>query len=168
MNITHVASMKSKTSFARSAEAYARVAIALADAFIACWDEKYRSLLIRPETYINLYIDEDWVPLLQTPPFPEYVSGHSMISGSASIALTKIFGDNFSFTDSTEIEFGISSRSFNSFNQAADEAAVSRLYGGIHYRRANEIGLSMGRKIGSFVNERLITRKEVLTSARQQ
>jgi hypothetical protein len=159
MNITHVASVKSNTSFARSAEAYARVAIALADAFIACWDEKYRSLVIRPESYINQYIDEDWVPLLQTPPFPEYVSGHSTISGSAAGVLTKLFGDNFAFTDSTEIEFGMPSRSFNSFNAAADEAAVSRLYGGIHYRTSNEVGLAMGRKIAGFVNEKLRTRK---------
>ena len=159
MNITHVASMKSQASFARSAEAYARVSIAIADAFIACWDEKYRSVLIRPETYINQYIDEDWVPILQTPPFPEYVSGHSTISGSAATILTELYGSRFAFIDSTEVEFGIPSREFNSFNEAADEAAVSRLYGGIHYRLANEIGLAMGRKIGSFVNEKLTTRK---------
>lgn len=165
MNITHVASVKSKADFAHAAEAYARVSIALADAFVACWDEKYRSLLIRPESYINQYIDEDWVPLLQTPPFPEYISGHSTISGSAATALTGVFGDNFSFSDSTEIEFGLSSRSFHSFNDAADEAAVSRLYGGIHYRPANEIGLSMGRRIGEFVNQRLRTRKESITAA---
>jgi hypothetical protein len=165
MNITQVAAVKSNASFAHSSEAYARVAIALADAFIACWDEKYKSLLIRPETYINQYIDEDWVPLLQTPPFPEYISGHSTISGSAAGALTKLFGDNFVFIDSTEIEFGMPSRSFNSFNAAADEAAVSRLYGGIHYRPANEVGLAMGRQIAGFVNERLRTRKETLASA---
>jgi len=159
MNIVNVACSKSKKDFAASAEAYVRVAIALADAFIACWDEKYRSVLIRPETYINQYIDEDWVPLLQTPPFPEYISGHSTISGAASFVLTDLFGDKFSFTDSTEVEFGIPSRSFDSFAEAANEAAVSRLYGGIHYRRANDLGLKMGRAIGSFLNERVKTRK---------
>ncbi|HEY9045283.1 MAG TPA: vanadium-dependent haloperoxidase [Ohtaekwangia sp.] len=160
MNIVHVACLKSKANFSRSAEAYVRVALALADGFIACWDEKYRSLLIRPESYINQYIDEDWTPLLQTPPFPEYISGHSTISGAASTALTNIFGDNFAFTDSTEVEFGLSVRSFKSFNQAADEAAISRLYGGIHYRPANETGLKMGRSIGAFLNEKIKTRRK--------
>lgn len=159
MNIVHVACEKSGTSFARSAEAYARVAIALADAFIACWDEKYRSLLIRPESFINQHIDSDWVPLLQTPPFPEFISGHSTISAAASVTLTDLFGDNFAFTDSTEVEFGMPARSFGSFKQAAEEAAVSRLYGGIHYRIANESGLKMGRQIGAFLNERVRTRK---------
>lgn len=160
MNIVRVASVKANADFAHAAEAYVRVAIALADAFIACWDEKYRSLLIRPESYINQYIDEEWTPLLQTPPFPEYISGHSTISGAASIALTGVFGDNFSYTDSTEVEFGLSSRSFKSFNQAAEEAAISRLYGGIHYRPANDTGLRMGRSIGDFLNKKVITRQK--------
>ncbi|HEX6227005.1 MAG TPA: vanadium-dependent haloperoxidase [Chryseolinea sp.] len=159
MNITHVASVKSNATFARSAEAYAKVAIAVADAFIACWDEKYRSLLIRPETYINQYIDEEWVPLLQTPPFPEHISGHSTISGAAAVTLTNVFGDNFSFVDSTETEYGLPARNFKSFDAAANEAAVSRLYGGIHYRPANEIGLTVGRRVGEFLNEKLKTRK---------
>lgn len=159
MNIVNVACIKAKADFARSSEAYVRVAIALADAFIACWDEKYRSLLVRPETFINEHIDQDWVPLLQTPPFPEFISGHSTISGAASTALTEVFGDNFSFTDSTEVEYGMPVRSFKSFNAAADEAAVSRLYGGIHYRIANQTGLTMGRQIGAFLNEKIRTRK---------
>ena len=160
MNIVHLACVKSDANIAHSTEAYMKVSIALADAFIACWDEKYRSLLIRPESYINQYIDEDWVPLLQTPPFPEYVSGHSTISGAAASVLTDFFGDNFSFTDSTEVEFGLGSRSFTSFNSAAEEATLSRLYGGIHYRPANEVGLKMGRDIGAFINSKLRTRRE--------
>jgi hypothetical protein len=160
MNITHVACAKSNASVAQSAEAYARTSLAIADAFIACWDEKYRSLLIRPESFINQYIDENWTPLLQTPPFPEYISGHSAISGAAADALTKVFGDNFSFTDSTEAEFGLGTRSFQSFNKAAEEAAISRLYGGIHYRTANDVGLSMGRQVGAFIDGRLKTRKD--------
>jgi len=155
MNITRVACETAKRDFAHCTEAYVRVAIALADGFIACWDEKYRSLLIRPESYINQYIDENWVPMLQTPPFPEYISGHSTISGAAALTLTDVFGDNFAFTDSTEVEFGMPSRSFTSFNKAADEAAVSRLYGGIHYRAANDTGLIMGRRIGEFINRKL-------------
>lgn len=165
MNIVRVACYKAKPDFSGTAEAYLRVAISLADGFIACWDEKYRSLLIRPETFINQHIDENWVPLLQTPPFPEFISGHSTISGAAAAALTDVFGDNFAFTDSTEVEFGLSIRSFDSFNQAAEEAAVSRLYGGIHYRIANDTGLTMGRRLGAFLSENLITRRKESSSS---
>ena len=110
INITKLACVKSHADFAQSAEAYTCVAIAIADAFISCWDEKYRSNLIRPETYINQYIDQNWMPALQTPPFPEYTSAHSAISAAAAVVLTKMFGDNFSFTDSTEQEFGVASK----------------------------------------------------------
>ncbi|MBT1706154.1 vanadium-dependent haloperoxidase [Chryseosolibacter indicus] len=160
MNITHVACAKAKADVAESAEAYARVAIALVDGFISCWDEKYRSRVIRPETYINQYIDEDWVPLLQTPPFPEYTSGHSVISGASAVTLTNLFGDNFSFVDSTEVEFGLPVRSFNSFTHAAEEAAVSRMYGGIHYRPAVENGMVEGKALGQYLVEKIKTRRE--------
>jgi hypothetical protein len=138
------------------------VALSLVDGFISCWDEKYRSKLIRPESYINQYIDEDWVPLLQTPPFPEYTSGHSVISNASATTLTQLFGDNFSFTDSTELEFGLTSRTFPSFKAAAEEAAISRMYGGIHYRPAIEEGVVEGRAIGNFILSKLKTRKEEL------
>jgi len=88
INITANACRKSNADMAKSADAYLRVSLSLVDGFISCWDEKYRSVLIRPETYINQYIDENWVPLLQTPPFPEYTSGHSVISNAAAQALT--------------------------------------------------------------------------------
>jgi hypothetical protein len=167
MNITNVACKKANASFVQSAEAYTRVALSLIDAFISCWDEKYRSKCIRPETYINQYIDEDWVPLLQTPPFPEYTSGHSVISSASAVALTKLFGDNFSFIDSTEVEFGMPSRTFTSFIHASEEAAMSRLYGGIHYRRACEQGVVEGRALGSFIAEKIRTRKEDLAAVKE-
>ena len=151
INITALACKQTHADVAKSTEAYACVAVTIADAIISCWDEKYRSIVIRPETYINNYIDQSWMPLLQTPPFPEYTSGHSVISSSAAIVLTKLFGDNFSYTDSTENEFRIQPRSFKSFNAAADEAAVSRFYGGIHYNAAIVNGLAEGRKIGNYV-----------------
>ncbi len=160
MNITHVACAAKQADIAYSAEAYVRVAISLIDGFISCWDEKYRTRLIRPETYINEHIDENWVPLLQTPPFPEYTSGHSVISGAASVALTKIFGDSFAYVDSTEIEFGLAVRNFKSFSDAADEAAVSRMYGGIHYRPACENGLVQGRSVGEFIATKIRTRAD--------
>ncbi|MGB5928205.1 MAG: vanadium-dependent haloperoxidase, partial [Cyclobacteriaceae bacterium] len=132
MGITKIACQKDDASLMRSAEAYALTSVALADGFISCWDEKYRSNLIRPETVINRHIDEDWTPLLQTPPFPEYPSGHSVISTAAAEMLTSLFGENFDFTDSTEADFGLPARDFTSFRQASEEAAMSRLYGGIH------------------------------------
>lgn len=159
INITATACRKSNADVLKSAEAYVRVALSLVDGFISCWDEKYRSLLIRPETYINQYIDENWVPTLQTPPFPEYTSGHSVISAAAADALTGVFGDSFAFTDSTEIEFGLAPRSFTSFKQAADEAAISRFYGGIHYVPACEVGKIEGAALGEFIQKRIITKK---------
>lgn len=162
MNITRVVCNMQKSDLAQSAEAYARVSIALHDAFISCWDEKYRSNLIRPETYINQYINEDWVPTLQTPPFPEYSSGHSVISAASAATLTNLFGDGFAFTDSTEMEFGLTARSFASFYKASEEAAISRMYGGIHYRPACENGIKEGKDIGNFILDRVKTRKEQL------
>lgn len=159
INITRVACTMQKTDFAHAAEAYARVSISLADGFIICWDEKYRSRLIRPETYINQYIDEAWTPLLQTPPFPEYTSGHSVISSSAATALTGLFGETFAYTDSTEVEFGMTARKFNSFLEASNEAAISRLYGGIHYRPAIDNGVKQGRAVGAYIRDKVKTRQ---------
>ena len=164
INITAQACIKDELSTARSAEAYVWSSVALFEAFISCWDEKYRSRLIRPETYINTYIDEDWTPWLQTPPFPEHTSGHSTISGATAEVLTELFGDSYSFIDSTEREFAIPNRTFSSFRQAAEEAAVSRFYGGIHYRPANELGLGSGKKIGAYVLSRMNTRKDKPTA----
>ena len=151
IGITKIASKKTNSDFDSTVYAYTKTSIAIADAFISCWAEKYRSNLIRPETLINQYIDENWKPVLQTPPFPEYTSGHSVVSGAAATALTDIFGDNFAFDDDTEVAYGLPIRSFNSFNQAADEAAISRMYGGIHYRAAVEVGVKQGRDLGKFV-----------------
>jgi hypothetical protein len=138
----------------RTAEMYAMVGVALGDAFIGCWDLKYRVNLLRPETYIKKYISRSWAPYIQTPPFPEYPSGHSVGSGAASEVLTGLFGV-VAFKDDTHRVHGLTSRSFTSFEAAANEAAISRLYGGIHYRVAIENGLRVGRCIGQRVLERV-------------
>ena len=143
----------------QSVEAYALTSIALADGFISCRDEKYRSNLIRPETVINKYIDEQWVPLLQTPPFPEYTSGHSVISGAAGVALTSIFGEPFEFEDDSELIYGLPVRKFSSFTAASDEAAISRMYGGIHYMPAIKNGVDQGRELGRFIVSKIKLRK---------
>jgi len=156
--IAGIASQKAKADMMQSAEAYARTAIALADGFIASWDTKYRTNMIRPETVINKYVDEAWEPLLQTPPFPEYTSGHSVISTAAAEVLSDEYGPAFAFSDSSEMSYGLTARSFPSFKTAAAEAAISRLYGGIHYRQAIEEGVKQGRKVGELVVARVKTR----------
>lgn len=153
IGITGIACLNENFSIEQSALVHAIVSITLADAFIACWDEKYRSNRVRPETVINRLIDPSWKPLLQTPPFPEYVSGHSVASTAAAEVLTKIFGEKYAFTDDTEVEFELPERNFDSFNSAAAEASVSRLYGGIHFRDAIDQGIQQGRSIGKLTNK---------------
>lgn len=131
----------------------AQVSVALADAFISCWDQKYKSSLTRPETFINKYIDPDWTPILQTPAFPEHTSGHSVASSAAATVLTKLFGDGFAFIDSTEVPYGLPKRSYGSFFEASEEAAISRLYGGIHYMPAIEKGVAQGKAVGNHILE---------------
>lgn len=158
IGIAGIAARTAKADFAKTAETYAWVAIGLADGFISCWDEKYRSNVLRPETYINEYIDKNWVPLLQTPPFPEYTSGHSVVSGVAGDILTHLYGEPFAYRDTTEVRYGLPVRSYTSFRQAADEASVSRVYGGIHYTPAVRNGLKQGRQIAAYIISRLQTR----------
>ena len=151
VGITGIVCRQRKFNMEQTVMAHALVSIGLADAFISCWDEKYRSNRIRPEHVIQKLIDPAWRPLLQTPPFPEYVSGHSVASNAAAIILASIFGDATAFNDDTETEFGLKPRKFSSFSAAAAEASVSRLYGGIHYRDAIDQGVWQGQQIGKFM-----------------
>jgi len=169
IGICKIACKRTNSDFEKTVYAYTKTSIAVADAFISCWDEKYRSNLIRPETIINKHIDLEWAPILQTPPFPEYTSGHSVVSGASSEALTDIFGDNFAFDDTTEIPYGLPMRSFKSFRDAAKEAAISRLYGGIHYRAAIDEGLKQGIALGKMQNNKLsfIEENSILASTKQ-
>ncbi|KAB7731583.1 phosphatase PAP2 family protein [Rudanella paleaurantiibacter] len=155
MNIASLVSTKAQIPFDQAVMVQSVVAMTLMDSFISCWDEKYRSNRIRPETAINRYLNPRWQPLLQTPPFPEYTSGHSVISSAVAEVLSYLIGDQFSFTDTTETIFELPERNFTSFRQAAEEASISRLYGGIHYRDAIENGQEQGRAIGTFVVEKL-------------
>jgi hypothetical protein len=140
----------------KASEMYALVGMALSDAFISAWSLKYQINLLRPETYIHEYIQRSWQPYIQTPPFPEYPSGHSVVSGAGAEVLTRMFGI-VAFTDRTHIIFEHEPlvRSFTSFEAAASEAAISRLYGGIHYRVAIENGLRQGRCVGEAVLQNL-------------
>ena len=160
MNIVGIAAKQAKSDFGTTVYAYAKTGIAMFDAFIQCWDEKFRSNLLRPETAINKHIDPEWRPYLQTPPFPEYTCGHSTVSSSAAEALTSVFGDNFAYTDTSELEFGIKNRSFASFRAAAVENNWARFYGGIHYHHSCIVSTESGKKVGGLVVERIPAKKE--------
>jgi len=136
----------------RTAEMYTLLSMSIADAFISAWDTKYKVNLVRPVTYINRNLRRNWAPYIESPPFPEYPSGHSVGSGAAQEVLTIMFGQ-VAFTDRTPIINGHENiqRSFTSFEAAANEAAISRMYGGIHYRAAIELGLRQGRCVAQAV-----------------
>ena len=159
MSIAGIAAQKANADFATHVYAVAKTSIALFDAFIQSWYVKYKYNTVRPETVINEYIDANWRPYLQTPAFPEYTCGHSTISSAAAEALTSVFGDNFSYTDSTELEFGIPNRSFSSFRAAAEENNWARFYGGIHYHNSCIISTDYGQRVGQMVVDRLKMKK---------
>jgi hypothetical protein len=151
MGIAGIACKKENFSFNKTMQVHAFLAATLMDAFICCWDEKYRSHRIRPETAIRKIIDPSWMPLLQTPPFPEYLSGHSVISAASAEILSDFFGNDFSYTDDVEVAYGLPARAFQSFRQAAAEAGISRFYGGIHFMDAVRTGLQQGKSVGGFI-----------------
>jgi hypothetical protein len=159
ISIANYAIKDRKLNLMQAAETYVLVATALADGFISCWDAKYKYVHIRPETFIQKHIDPQWNPLIQTPPFPEFPSGHSVISAAAATALTHLFGERYAFSDSTQQVLGLPVRKFKSLYEASDEAGMSRIYGGIHFMPANKYGALQGRQVGQLVIKRLKTRK---------
>lgn len=156
MGIAAIAAKQTKADAVKVARTYALTAIALYEAFISCWDEKYRSNYIRPVTVINERIDPAWSPFLQTPPFPEYTSGHSTITRSAAVVLSSLYGDHMAFQDTSDLHYIGLQRHFNSFVEAADEASISRVYGGIHYRVSVDEGANAGRKVGELIVSKLV------------
>lgn len=155
MNIVGIAAAQSKADFSKTVAAYTATAITLFDGFVACWKVKYMYNTVRPETVINKQLDPAWQPYIQTPPFPSFVSGHSVISAASAEVMTSFFGDNFAYRDSSEREFGIPDLSFTSFRQAAWQASWSRLYGGIHFRSELVLGNAFGKQIGEWEVARL-------------
>ena len=151
MGIANIACVDAKVSFSKAIEVNTILAIGLMDGFQSCWDEKYRSNRIRPETAIRKYLDPKWTPFLQTPPFPEYLSGHSTISSVSSVILTHFFGKEFTYTDTVEERYGLKARTYSSFEEAAEEASISRFYGGIHFMDAIENGQKQGNAVGKHV-----------------
>lgn len=160
MEIVGNVSMAKKADWYQTVYNYTGSSIAMFDGFIACWYYKYKYDMIRPETYINQYIDPNWKPFLQTPPFPEYISGHSVISAASAEFLSRVYGDNVSFTDSSERDWGFRDRNFTSFSQCSWEVSRSRFYGGIHYWQAVSEGRNEGNKIGDLVMDKLMAQKK--------
>ncbi len=164
MNIVGIATEMNKDDFNSTVSIYTQTSIALFDAFISCWYLKFKYNYVRPETVINQHIASDWRPYLETPPFPEYTAGHATISSAAEKILTSVIGDNKAFTDTSQVEFGLKARSFKSFKEAATEAGISRVYGGIHYRTSCDEGYKNGQEIGQFVLDRLKLKKSKLAN----
>jgi membrane-associated phospholipid phosphatase len=137
-----------KLDAARAAQLFLVATLAQADAFIVTWKVKYETMVLRPVTYINRHIDPAWHTDIITPPFPEYPSGHSVQSAAAATVMSGLLGDQIAFEDSTGLALGHPVRRFASFWEAAREAAMSRLYGGIHYPAAVLKGQDLGKCIG--------------------
>ncbi len=156
MGIAAIAAKQAKADAVKTAETYALTATALYESFISCWDEKYRSNVIRPVTVINEWWDHGWTPFLQTPPFPEYSSGHSTLTAASAEVLTALYGDNFAFQDTSDLRYIGMQRHFDSFRKAAAECSISRVYGGIHYRNGVDVGADQGRKVGELVVQKLL------------
>ena len=159
IGINTIASKMKNAPPVETAQSYAVTSIAMYDAFISCWNEKYTSHYVRPITVINELLDPTWQPLLQTPPFPEHTSGHSTLSAAAAYVLTQRFGDNFAFEDTSDLQYIGMKRNFTSFLQAADEASISRVYGGIHYRSACDEGNRNGKQIGEYITKKIKLRE---------
>ncbi len=141
-----------KADLGTAAETFAKLNMAMSDAFVAGWYTKYTLNVLRPVTYVQLVIDSNWVPtLLPTPPFPDYPSGHSVQSSSAQSILSNMFGANTEFVDNTHNDRGWGPRTFKNFKSAADEAAISRVYAGIHYRFASDGGKPQGQCVADKV-----------------
>ncbi len=143
----------------QAAEVYALTSLAIADAFIGCWKEKYRSLVVRPVTYTQRVFDKTYHTVIPTPPFPEYTSGHSVQSGAAVQVLAAVLGDTIPFIDSTQVDVGQPARAFKNFSAARDEVAMSRIYAGLHYFPAVFDGVTQGQCIGQRVLDRVKTRR---------
>jgi len=155
IGITSIACKQSHADAVKTAQAYALTSVALFESFITCWGVKYKYSTERPVSVINEKIDHNWLPLLQTPPFPEYTAGHSTISAASATVLTHVFGDNYAFQDTSDRKYIGLQRHFDSFNKAAAETAISRFYGGIHFKNSSLMGAEQGKKVGEYIWQKL-------------
>lgn len=155
LGITSIAAQQKGADAAKTAQAYALTAVAIFDAFVSCWNDKFQYNMVRPITVANEMMNRTWQPFLQTPPFPEHPSGHSAVSAAAATVLTELFG-SFPFEDTSDFAYIGMKRNFQSFEQAAQEASISRVYGGIHYRTGVDAGVIQGRSVGDYTIRKLL------------
>lgn len=154
---------QAQPSLIKCAETFARIGLAVADAFINCWRWKYHYKSERPSSFIVRHIEEEWEPFWPDPPFPAFPSGHATQAAAAVTVLTDLYGEKFSITDNAhkfrpkdnlrDVEY--TSRTFYAFWDVARETADSRFYGGIHSPQDNEVGLTQGKIIGQHINQLL-------------
>ncbi|MEZ0541520.1 vanadium-dependent haloperoxidase [Fibrella arboris] len=159
-NLANIVIKTAAPDLVKAAETYARVGMAVADGFVNCWKAKYTYHCERPSTYVRANIDPNWTQFWPEPPFPAFYSGHSVQSAATATVLTELYGTRFRFIDNTHEgrardqlrKIDYVPRSFSSFWATAEEAALSRFYGGIHTKQDNETGLAEGKKIGQNIN----------------
>lgn len=151
---------KANPDLIKCSETYAKVGLAVADAFINCWKWKYKFFSERPNNYVNQHIDERWESFWPDPPFPAFPSGHAIQAAATATVLTDLYGNKFSFTDDAHVgrkrddlrNVDYKERRYNSFWEVAQETANSRFYGGIHIPQDNERGLEKGKEVGQNIN----------------
>ena len=163
-----VAIKKTEPDLIKCAETYARVGLAVADAFINCWVWKYHFFSERPNTYIPQFIDKDWESFWPDPPFPAFPSGHAIQAAAMAVVLTDLYGEPFEFVDKAHVgrprdelrDTDFRERPFTNFWGVAEETADSRFFGGIHTPQDNQVGLDEGSRIARKVNELKWRREE--------
>src|SRR5690606_36369134 len=153
-NIVNQLLQESNASLEKTAVGLAMMAVAENDAFISCWKSKYDYVLIQPVSYNQKYIDPSFETVIGTPPFPAYISGHSAEIGAGVKVMIHLFTDesgDYTFTDLSQLQYGFEARSYDNFYDMAEECALSRYYGGIHFEMDNTAGLDVGYAVGDAV-----------------
>lgn len=153
--INQVINQDSLINLPKAVQLFTYASIAFFDANLCSWHDKYKYNLIRPVTYIRRYIDPKWETDIITPHFPEHPSAHSSCSFAVATVLGELLGQSYSFTDSTHVGMGWGTRTFDSFDEAAWEVAISRFYGGIHYMTASTAGKEQGKEVGDLILNRI-------------
>ena len=131
-----------------AAEIYAKTGIAERESTIECFRSKYGYNILRPVSYIKKLIDPNWLPFIVTPPFPEYPAAHAYVTGAVMQAASSVLGYHVKLIDNAYVFRGWPARRYSALFAAAEEAGISRLYGGIHYLPSINIGLSLGKNLG--------------------
>jgi hypothetical protein len=167
LNVLRLVMKREHAAFEKSVFAYALSGMALNDTWISSWRARYKYNVQRPITYIQTVMGhENWMPFIPTPPHPEYPGGHAALSASVAEVFTYVFGDNYTLTDDTYEDFGLGTRAYKSFDAMAEEAAMSKVYGGIHYKLSVDVGLRQGRKVSREILRKISPSSNALNPGR--